>query len=42
MGLLDPQTSDGRVIFVLPWEGYTIAGTTDLPTRTARPVMTWR
>ncbi len=29
MGLLDPQTSDGRVIFVLPWEGKTIAGTTD-------------
>ena len=29
MGLLDPATSDGRVIFVLPWEGKTIAGTTD-------------
>ncbi|XP_039266240.2 glycerol-3-phosphate dehydrogenase, mitochondrial-like isoform X1 [Styela clava] len=32
MGLLDPSTSDGRVIFFLPWEGYTIAGTTDSPT----------
>lgn len=31
MGLLDPSTSDGRVIFFLPWQGGTIAGTTDLP-----------
>ena len=31
MGLLDPNTSDGRVIFFLPWEGRTIAGTTDSP-----------
>ena len=31
MGLLDPATSDGRVIFFLPWEGGTIAGTTDAP-----------
>ncbi|KAK8106840.1 FAD dependent oxidoreductase-domain-containing protein [Apiospora kogelbergensis] len=29
MGLIDPQTSDGRVIFFLPWQGNTIAGTTD-------------
>lgn len=29
MGLLDPSTSDGRVIFFLPWQGNTIAGTTD-------------
>lgn len=29
MGLLDPSTSDGRVIFFLPWEGKTIVGTTD-------------
>jgi glycerol-3-phosphate dehydrogenase len=28
MGLVDPS-SDGRVIFFLPWEGSTIAGTTD-------------
>ncbi|CAK8675012.1 unnamed protein product [Clavelina lepadiformis] len=32
MGLLDPATSDGRVIFFLPWENLTIAGTTDSPT----------
>jgi len=31
VGLLDPETSDGRVIFFLPWEGKTIAGTTDAP-----------
>jgi len=31
MGLLDPATSDGRVIFFLPWQGMTIAGTTDTP-----------
>lgn len=31
MGLLDPSTSDGRVIFFLPWQNQTIAGTTDLP-----------
>ncbi|KAI9141501.1 FAD dependent oxidoreductase-domain-containing protein [Paraphysoderma sedebokerense] len=33
MGLLDPATSDGRVIFFLPWQGHTIAGTTDSPTK---------
>ena len=32
MGLIDPKTSDGRVIFFLPWQGNTIAGTTDTPT----------
>ncbi|WEW55635.1 mitochondrial glycerol-3-phosphate dehydrogenase [Emydomyces testavorans] len=32
MGLIDPATSDGRVIFFLPWQGNTIAGTTDRPT----------
>ena len=31
MGLLDPSTSDGRVIFFLPWQKLTIAGTTDSP-----------
>jgi len=31
MGLLDPSTSDGRVIFFLLWQGNTIAGTTDSP-----------
>ncbi|CAM9299413.1 unnamed protein product, partial [Chrysoparadoxa australica] len=29
MGLIVPHTSDGRVLFFLPWEGATIAGTTD-------------
>lgn len=33
MGLIDPSTSDGRVIFFLPWQGNTIAGTTDIPTK---------
>ncbi|KAI9928500.1 hypothetical protein ASPWEDRAFT_24495 [Aspergillus wentii DTO 134E9] len=38
MGLIDPSTSDGRVIFFLPWQGNTIAGTTDAPTTiTAQP-----
>ncbi|XP_025093776.1 glycerol-3-phosphate dehydrogenase, mitochondrial-like isoform X1 [Pomacea canaliculata] len=31
MGLLDPATSDGRVIFFLPWQKVTVAGTTDTP-----------
>lgn len=31
MGLLDPSTSDGRVLFMLPWQGTTLAGTTDAP-----------
>jgi glycerol-3-phosphate dehydrogenase len=36
MGLLDPATSDGRVIFFLPWQGNTIAGTTDTPAMVSR------
>ncbi len=28
-GLLIPQTADGRLIFVLPWLGHTLIGTTD-------------
>ncbi|KAG0032584.1 mitochondrial glycerol-3-phosphate dehydrogenase [Podila clonocystis] len=41
MGLLDPATSDGRVIFFLPWQGNTIAGTTDSPTEvTPNPMAT--
>lgn len=31
MGLIDPQTSDGRVIFFIPWAGKVVAGTTDVP-----------
>ncbi len=30
-GLLIPHTEDGRVLFLLPWEGSTLAGTTDNP-----------
>jgi glycerol-3-phosphate dehydrogenase len=38
MGLIDPSTSDGRVIFFLPWQGNTIAGTTDRQTEiTSQP-----
>ncbi|KAF8977616.1 mitochondrial glycerol-3-phosphate dehydrogenase [Entomortierella lignicola] len=41
MGLLDPATSDGRVIFFLPWQGNTIAGTTDSATKvTQNPMAT--
>ncbi|KAG0324669.1 mitochondrial glycerol-3-phosphate dehydrogenase [Podila humilis] len=41
MGLLDPATSDGRVIFFLPWQGNTIAGTTDSATKvTPNPMAT--
>ncbi|RDA94285.1 hypothetical protein CP533_0576 [Ophiocordyceps camponoti-saundersi (nom. inval.)] len=29
MGILDAQSADGRVVFVLPWQGKTVAGTTD-------------
>ncbi|KAK6044671.1 FAD dependent oxidoreductase [Cooperia oncophora] len=40
-GLLDPDTSDGRVIFFLPWERMTIAGTTDKPSEvTLSPIPT--
>lgn len=39
MGMLDPSTSDGRVIFFLPWEGNVVAGTTDTPTNvTSDPI----
>ncbi|HEX2534574.1 MAG TPA: glycerol-3-phosphate dehydrogenase/oxidase [Chitinophagaceae bacterium] len=29
--LLIPETSDGRVLFLIPWKGYVVAGTTDTP-----------
>jgi len=29
IGLLDYQTSDGRFLFFLPWQGHTLVGTTD-------------
>lgn len=31
-GFIDPNTSDGRVIFFLPWQGNILVGTTDSPT----------
>lgn len=31
-GLLIPKTSDGRLMFALPWEGSTLVGTTDVLT----------
>lgn len=31
LGLLDASTSDGRVMFLLPWQGNVVAGTTDAP-----------
>lgn len=30
-GLLIPQTDDGRVVFILPWQGHALVGTTDTP-----------
>ncbi|MFN4329909.1 MAG: FAD-dependent oxidoreductase [Limnobacter sp.] len=33
--LLVPKTSDGRVLFVVPWLGKTLIGTTDTPRRDA-------
>ncbi|MFO1518348.1 MAG: FAD-dependent oxidoreductase [bacterium] len=32
-GLLIPKTDDGRVLFVLPWLGHTLVGTTDNPAK---------
>jgi glycerol-3-phosphate dehydrogenase len=29
--LMVPRTSDGRVLFVIPWHGHAVAGTTDTP-----------
>jgi glycerol-3-phosphate dehydrogenase len=31
VGMIVPKTKDGRVVFMLPWLGSTIAGTTDAP-----------
>ncbi|MDR3436753.1 FAD-dependent oxidoreductase [Telmatospirillum sp.] len=30
-GLLIPKTDDGRVLFILPWQGHALIGTTDEP-----------
>ncbi len=32
-GLLIPETEDGRVLFLLPWLGHTLVGTTDNPAK---------
>ena len=29
--LMVPRTSDGRVLFIIPWHGHAVAGTTDTP-----------
>lgn len=33
--VLVPHTSDGRVLFAIPWHGHTLVGTTDTPVKTA-------
>jgi glycerol-3-phosphate dehydrogenase len=37
-----PHTSDGRVLFAIPWHGHTLVGTTDTPiaTATLEPIAT--
>lgn len=34
-GLMIPKTEDGRVLFILPWEGHALIGTTDEPAELA-------
>ena len=31
IGLVDMSTSDGRFLFLLPWQGHVVVGTTDSP-----------
>ena len=33
--LMIPETSDGRLLFCIPWLGHTLVGTTDVPCETA-------
>jgi glycerol-3-phosphate dehydrogenase len=33
--IMVPHTSDGRVMFAIPWHGHTVVGTTDTPVATA-------
>jgi glycerol-3-phosphate dehydrogenase len=35
--LMIPKTSDGRVLFAIPWHGALLVGTTDVPVDTASP-----
>ncbi|HKL27512.1 MAG TPA: FAD-dependent oxidoreductase [Desulfuromonadales bacterium] len=30
-GVMIPETEDGRILFILPWEGHALVGTTDEP-----------
>ncbi len=34
--MMIPKTSDGRVLFVIPWHGKTLVGTTDTPIESAK------
>ena len=34
-GIMVPHTSDGRVMFAIPWHGHTLVGTTDTPLKVA-------
>lgn len=36
-GLMVPRTSDGRVLFAIPWNGHTLIGTTDTPIQDVSP-----
>ncbi|EGD83359.1 glycerol-3-phosphate dehydrogenase [Salpingoeca rosetta] len=36
VGMLEPSSSDGRVLFFLPWEGRVVAGTTDSASHVSR------
>lgn len=35
ISIMIPKTSDGRVLFCIPWHGYTLIGTTDTPVESA-------
>ncbi len=35
--IMVPHTDDGRVLFVIPWHGHTLVGTTDTPMPRAEP-----
>ena len=35
--IMVPHTSDGRVMFAIPWHGHTVVGTTDTPITAASP-----
>ena len=35
--IMVPHTSDGRVLFAIPWHGHTLVGTTDTPIAEATP-----